>query len=153
MRHTLKPKKQPESLPPETTPSTQGSWSRKVVLTVCLLAAFGATWATFEFIVWSRLPTALLGEWELKSGGEGGMTFFRDGSMEARFVVDGAGRIVQGHASVQDNTLSLTTMNLKKQTSTKSYAIKTLTDRELVLQDADVVFRFERASRSRREEP
>ena len=66
---------------------------RWVVLSLCLLLAFGATWAFFEFVVWNTLPAGLVGNWEVVDGpreySEATFEFFRNGAMEGRLDQDG----------------------------------------------------------------
>ena len=120
-------------------------------LVLCLLVAGSGTWAIMEFVVWNKLPSALVGKWVVVGGEQDGATFdfFRNGTMQGRINMGGNEGIINAHVAVEENTLFITTHNPRNgREETKKHVIQTLNARELVLQDdRNNTFRMERADR------
>src|SRR5262245_55932537 len=66
---------------------------RGALLLLLALGAAGATWAVFEFVVWAKVPSELVGKWVVMEGPDEGGTidFYRNGTMVAK--VNLAGRL------------------------------------------------------------
>ena len=122
---------------------------RSAVLALCLVLAGATTWAVLEFVVWNKLPGELVGKWVVRGGEQDGATFdfYRNGTMLGRINMGGNEGIIKARVGVEGDTLFITTQNPRtKNDETKKQIIKTLTAKELVLQDdQNYVFRMERA--------
>ncbi|HYT92554.1 MAG TPA: hypothetical protein VEL76_27810 [Gemmataceae bacterium] len=139
--------------PKPVTPKREGNVSflpRWALSVLCLLLVGGGTWATFEFVVWNKLPSQLLGKWVIEGGEQDGATldFFRNGTMIGRMNVRGSLAIVNGRAAVEGNKLFITTQNPQtRQEETQAQTIKVLTSEELIVEDGKgKTFRLSRAS-------
>jgi uncharacterized protein (TIGR03066 family) len=113
---------------------------RWALLALCLLVPFGGTWAAFEFVVWNRLPGALVGKWVVTEGEQEGATFdfYRGGTMVGRINMKGREGIVEARVRVEDKTLFITTTNpFTHQEETRTQAIRVMTGTELVLEDGE----------------
>ncbi len=154
MKRSLRRKsRRPESRPAEEAPPAQAGFFRVpygVVLFLSLILATAATWAGFEFVVWSKIPSRLVGKWVIEGGEQDGATldFFRNGTMLGRMNVRGSLAIVNGRVSVDGNKLIITTQNPQtKVDETRTQRITLLTDKELALEDGQgKVFRLSRAT-------
>jgi hypothetical protein len=82
-----------------------------VVLGWGLLLAAGGTWAALEFFVWTKLPQALVGKWEVQGGPLSGATFqfSRNGAWETRFKKDKTYISQRGSVAVEGKNLLTTT--------------------------------------------
>jgi uncharacterized protein (TIGR03066 family) len=113
---------------------------RKVILLIVAVALVcAASFAVFEFILPGKIPPELVGEWRVVDGGPTGMTleFKRNGTMTGRAVIDGKENVMEGEAEVTGNTLRTTTTNpFTGRSETGTQTIVTLTETELVTQDA-----------------
>jgi uncharacterized protein (TIGR03066 family) len=108
------------------------------VLILGLLLAAGGTWAVFEFVIWSKVPSALLGKWVVEGGEQDGANFdfFRDGTMVGRVNLRGSEGIIKARVRVEGDKLILITQNSQTgQTVLRTQRIRTLTRTELVLED------------------
>src|SRR5262245_58878156 len=85
----LKQRKQTERKSGHDKGGTFGLW-HWTVLALCLLLVGGGTWAVFEFFIWTRLPSDLVGKWMVQAGPMSGGTFefSRNGALETR-IKDG----------------------------------------------------------------
>jgi uncharacterized protein (TIGR03066 family) len=120
-----------------------------VLVAVALFLVAGATWAAFEFVVYSKIPNRLVGRWVIEGGEQDGATldFFRNGTMIGNMNVQGSLAIVNARVRVEGDKLFITTQNpMTKQDETRAQLIKRLTDEELVLEDGQgKLFRLSRA--------
>jgi hypothetical protein len=108
-----------------------------LVLLGGLLLAAGGTWAVLEFIVWNKLPRALVGTWAVVEGEMEGAVyeFRRDGSMTARGNVGPQPSILSGRAEVEDRILYVTTQDpLSGEDVQLTHTIHELSARQLVLE-------------------
>ncbi len=115
---------------------------RWVVLSLCLLLAFGATWAFFEFVVWNTLPAGLVGNWEVVDGpreySEATFEFFRNGAMEGRLNQDGNLVLINARVKVKgDKIYSTTRRPSTGEENTQVQIIRSLTPTELVIEDTN----------------
>src|SRR5262245_31272458 len=101
-----------------------------------LLVAGGGTLAVFEFVIWNKVPAALVGSWEVQGGPMSGGTFrfSRSGAVEIRHR--GAAVALDGRASVDGKVLLLTTRDPKdiRLEQTRPSTIQELTATSLVLE-------------------
>jgi hypothetical protein len=81
----------------------------QIVLTAILSAA--VTYWLLDNVILTRLPTAILGKWEVTQGELEGFTmeFFRNGSMRSRIINEGQVYIIDANAQVDDDMLEETT--------------------------------------------
>ncbi len=142
----------PRPRPPRPAPepaAASSSFVPLVLLGVCLLGAAGGTWAFFEFFVFSKVPSELVGKWVVQGGEQDGATFdfYRNGGMVGRINMAGKEGIVNARVAVEGDNLLITTQNPRTgREETKTQRIKTLTANELVLEDERrQVFRMTRA--------
>jgi hypothetical protein len=127
-----------KTVAPRQGPSSAKFWA---VLGLCLAVATGGTWALMEFVVWNKLPSELVGTWEVVQGPpeykEAVFTFYRDGKLVGRLNDKGNLRIMNAQVDVNEYKIYITT----RQPSTgKEYvsvqSIRTLNEREVVVADA-----------------
>ena len=120
-----------------------------VFLGLCLLLAGGGTWAILEFVVWAKIPSTLAGKWVVIGGEQDGATFdfYRNGTMVGYVNMGGNPGIINAHVTVEEDTLFITSQNQRNgREETKRHIIKTLSARELVLEDEQKnTHRMERA--------
>ncbi len=154
MKNSIQAKKRNAKGPTPNRPAPPGATSSKkhwALLALCLVAACAGTWALMEYVVWSRVPSALVGKWVVVGGEQDGATFdfFRNGTMIGHVNVNGNEHIIKADVSLEEDTLFITTTHPRTgQVDTKTQTIKTLNAKELVLQDErNKVFRMERAIR------
>ncbi|HYT87617.1 MAG TPA: hypothetical protein VEL76_02755 [Gemmataceae bacterium] len=107
------------------------------VLALCLALVGAGTWAVFEFFIWARLPSGLVGKWVVQGGPMAGGTFEfgRSGTLETR-IKDGATvYTLKARATVEDKTLRTTTANPATGTEeTRTSLIRELTEKTLILE-------------------
>lgn len=149
---TRKPQvRRDNSAPPHSAgPTGQARpWRWPVILLAVLLTA-GATWAAFEFFVFSSLPREIVGKWVVEGGPQDGATFdfARNGTLEAHFNHKGMDQVLKGKAAVEDRRLLITTQNPHtQQDETRACVIRELTERTLVVEfPGGEVFKLTRAS-------
>jgi uncharacterized protein (TIGR03066 family) len=128
------------SPPPLRSPSTESSRSprRWILLIISFAAAASATWAIFQFGIWSALPSELVGKWAVVGGEQDGATFdfFRNGTMEGNLNVKGQSFMLKARVRVEgDKLLSTTTNPNTGQDETRAQTIVSLSRTELVLKD------------------
>jgi uncharacterized protein (TIGR03066 family) len=123
---------------------------RSVLIGVlCALAAFGGTWALFEYVVWNTVPAELVGKWVVTEGQQEGATFdfFRGGTMVGTVNVGGKEAIVNARIRVEDKKIFSTTMNPNTgRGDTRVLTIRRLSATALVIEDAESgLLKMERA--------
>jgi hypothetical protein len=157
MKHSLKvaklkqkkPTKQLESSV-EKRPARLLGLPRWAFLFLCLFFATGITWAVFE-LVWSPLPSELVGRWEVSEGPQRGsiFEFFRRGVLEAHLNNPRTGmmEVMEATVALADKKLLVTTRNPHTQKDeTRSCLIKELTERTLIVEfENGEVFKMTRA--------
>jgi uncharacterized protein (TIGR03066 family) len=105
---------------------------------VCILLTAGTTWAVFEYFVWNRLPSELVGKWVVEGGEQDGATFdfYRNGTMTGRINVQGKEGIIDARVRVVNHTLYITTLNPHSGShERRTQDIESLTRTQLVLVD------------------
>src|SRR5262245_2591279 len=65
MKPKFKNKATPQQHQPANAPTSWRSWA---MLGIALVLATGGAWALMEFVVWNRLPSDLVGRWEVIEG-------------------------------------------------------------------------------------
>jgi uncharacterized protein (TIGR03066 family) len=108
-----------------------------LLVLVGLLSA-GGTWALFEFVVWNRVPTALVGKWVVTEGPDEGGTvdFYRNGTMVAKVNNGGMEGIIEARVRVEGDKIHVTTRNRETgEEGVRVQTIKVLDAHRLVLQD------------------
>jgi hypothetical protein len=136
MNHPVRREHAKSKTGPTQPPSN--SWRRRLPLLVAALVAGGATWAIFEFVVWSPLPTALVGKWVIEGGKQDGadFDFYANGTMRGRVNVQGFERPLEARVWVRDGVLYSTTQHpLTGKDETRAQKILNLTSTDLVLED------------------
>jgi hypothetical protein len=120
------------------TAPARSPWPWVLLAALCVLVAAGTTWALLEFVIWARVPGALVGKWVVEGGEQDGATFdfFRGGTMLGHINLQGREGIIEARVRVQDGTLLSTTQNPNTgRDETRAQKIRSLTARELVLED------------------
>jgi len=151
MKNSIQRKMQPGNCPAQPAPpAAQSSKKQLALLAFCLVVACAGTLAIMEYVVWSRLPSALVGKWVVVGGDQDGATFdfYPNGAMEGHINVNGNEHVIKADVAVEEDTLIITTKHPRTgQVDVKTQTIKTLNARELVLQDEKKsVFRMQRAN-------
>src|SRR5262249_11775684 len=121
--------------PPQQRPRPR-HWALPVLL---LLLAGGGSWATFELVVWNKLPADLVGKWVVEGGPQDGAAFdfARNGTMVGRINIKGREGIISAKVHVEGDKLLTSTRNPHTgNDETRTQTIKTLTSDTLVLEDA-----------------
>jgi hypothetical protein len=137
LNHVLRTNRPEHAAPQTGTPARRAPWGRVILFSLCVILAGGATWAAFEFVIWSKLPPELVGNWVVVGGKEDGATFdfSRNGGLEAHFNKGGMDQVLQGKVAVADKTMHITTRNPHTgQEDIKTCRIKELTDKSLVVE-------------------
>src|SRR5208337_4948110 len=82
----------------------RGSLMRRLVLGSVLLLAAAGTWAFFEFVVWNKVPSELVGKWVVTNGPDEGGTidFYRNGTMVATVNQGGYQGIINATIRVEN---------------------------------------------------
>jgi hypothetical protein len=110
---------------------------RWTLIALCFLLVGGATWAVLELVVWTKVPRALVGQWEVTEGPMAGGTFAfaRDGTLAIHADAQGTDYIVTARVAVENKTLSMTTREPRtRQEQTRTSTIQELTATSLVLE-------------------
>jgi hypothetical protein len=118
----------------------RGRWPlpRWLVLGVCLLVACGGTWVFFEFVLWNKIPSALVGKWVVVEGPQEGATFdfFRSGTLIGKVNLGGKEGVINARIRLEEKKLfSTTTHPITGKDDTHVQIIRTLTPKDLVLED------------------
>jgi uncharacterized protein (TIGR03066 family) len=124
--------------PPARKIIETGTWKRRLLLGLLALLTAGSVWAFFEFIVWSNIPSELVGKWVVLEGPQEGATFdfFRGGTMKGKVNIGGREGIVNGRVRMDGKNLLWTTRHSQTGAEdSRSKIIRTLTAKELVLED------------------
>jgi hypothetical protein len=113
----------------------QGALKYWVALIICLLFAAVGTWRALAIFVWDKLPTALIGKWEVQDGPMKGGTFAfsRNGSVEIR--APGTNDKINARVAVEGKILLTTTQNPStRKDETRKSIIQELTENSLILE-------------------
>jgi len=135
-KHQFRIKKLARTSPPEV--ALKRSWQRPLLLALCVLLAFGATWGFCELVLWNKVPPELVGKWEVTEGPQVGATFdfYRGGTMVGRVNAGGNEAIVNASIRVEDKKIYSTTRNPQTgQDDTMVLTIRALTPKALVVVD------------------
>ena len=125
---------------PVTRPSS--GFGRKALLVIpLLLLAVGGTWAFFEFVVWNRLPSELVGRWEVTQGPreykDAVFEFYRSGKMIGYLNENDKVGLIKAEIRIDGDKIYSTTRHQQTgQERTTVQTIRTLTSREFVVEDA-----------------
>jgi uncharacterized protein (TIGR03066 family) len=126
-----------------------GSRRKWLTLAVVALLTFAGTWAVLERIVWARVPSELVGKWVVTEGPQEGATFdfYRNGTMIGKVNAGGNEAVVNARVRVEGKTIYSTTTNPQTgEDDTMPLVIRTLTARNLVVEDAQgQLLKMERA--------
>jgi uncharacterized protein (TIGR03066 family) len=117
-----------------------GNARRWVFLGLGLVLAAGASWAVMEFVVWNKLPSELVGKWEVVQGPpkykEAVFEFYRSGKMVGHLNDNGNLRIMKADVRVEGDKLHITTRRPSTgEEHVSVQTIRTLNDKELVVAD------------------
>jgi uncharacterized protein (TIGR03066 family) len=144
MKHSVKAKKKHDNRPapanPIALPQARTSPKRWAVLGLGLVLACGGTWAFMEFVIWNKLPSELVGDWEVVQGPpeykDAVFEFYRSGKMVGRLNDRGNLRIMNAYVQVEGDKIFITTR--RPSTGEEHVSVQTvrsLNDRELVVAD------------------
>jgi uncharacterized protein (TIGR03066 family) len=109
-----------------------------LIMILIAMLAFGGTWASLELVVWNRLPPELVGKWVVTEGPQEGATFdfYRSGKMVAKVNDRGKFGIINADIRIEGKTLfSTSTRPTTGEEYTSVMTIRTLTDRNLIIED------------------
>jgi hypothetical protein len=142
-------RKNARTLPPQV--AVKRSWKRPLLLALTVLLAFGATWAFCELVLWSKVPSELVGKWVVTEGPQVGATFdfYRSGTMVGRVNDAGNEAIVNASIRVEDKKIYSTTRNPQTgRDDTMVLTIRTLGPNALVVDGQGQILIMERAELS-----
>jgi hypothetical protein len=136
--------------PPARRVVETGTWKRRLFLGLLAVLTAVSVCAIWEFVVWwNNVPPELVGKWVVREGPQDGASFdfFRGGAMEGKVNIGGREGIVNGWIRVDGKNLLWTTRHSQTGAEdTRSKIIRTLTAKELVLEDEQgTLLRMERA--------
>jgi len=141
MKHKAKSKSRPGPRPnPVPLARTGAPKKRWALLGLCLLLAGGVTWAVMEFVVWNRLPSELVGVWEVVQGPpefkEAEFQFYRSGKMVGHFNDNGMDRPIHADVRIEGDKLYFTSRHPRTgEEDVRVQTIRKLTDVEFVVAD------------------
>jgi hypothetical protein len=113
-------------------PIKSRSW-RWAIVAGCLLLAGAGGWAVLHNFVWTKIPTALIGQWEVTAGPMAGGTFSfaRNGTLD----IQASSYSIKSRAVVVGKTLLMTSQDPDSgQEQTRKSTIQELTVTSLVLE-------------------
>jgi uncharacterized protein (TIGR03066 family) len=118
----------------------KGNALRWVYLGLGLCISAGVTWGIMEFVVWNKLPSELVGTWEVIQGPpefkEAVFEFHRSGKMTGRLNDKGNLRIMNAEINVEADKLHITTRHPRTNEEHVSVQIiRKLNDRDLEVSD------------------
>jgi hypothetical protein len=119
-----------------TQPGKRRSW-RWAMVAACLVLAGVGTWAVLENFVWTKIPPALVGQWEVTGGPMSGGTFSfsRNGSLAIQGIDQGSTYAINSRTVVVGKTLLMTSQDPNSgQEQTRKCTIQELTVTSLVLE-------------------
>jgi hypothetical protein len=124
--------------PAPATPAVIPQTRRRLVLALCLVLTCVGTWALFEYVIWSKIPSEFVGKWVVAEGPQMGDTFdfYRNGTMIGRVHIDNEPAYVNATVRIEGDKLYSTTRNPNtRQNETHFQVIRTLTEKDMVLVD------------------
>jgi uncharacterized protein (TIGR03066 family) len=129
-------KNQPKPAP---SPGAASPWRRPVLIVLALCVAAG-TWLFLEFVLWNRLPSELVGRWEVVDGPreykEAVFEFQRHGRMIGHVNDREKVGIIDAAIRLDGKKIFATTRQQKTgKEHTSTQTIVTLTETELVIAD------------------
>jgi hypothetical protein len=122
---------------PAHAPGGKRVWWRWAVVALCLVLAAGGTWFVLDRFVWSKVPRALVGQWQVTDGPASGsiFTFGRDGSLVVDAGGSGADLGVKARVVVEGKLLLTVTRDPQTgQEQTRKSTIQELSETSLVLE-------------------
>jgi uncharacterized protein (TIGR03066 family) len=125
-------------IPPAPVPARAPSRRGWLLLVLVGILALGGTWAFFELVVWSRVPSELVGKWVVMEGPDEGGTvdFYRHGTMVAKVNHHGREGIIEARIRVDGKKIHVTTRNQQTgEEGTRVQTILSLDGDRLVLED------------------
>jgi hypothetical protein len=129
--------------------AVHGSGIRRLFLGALMLLTAGGVWVFFEFVVWNRVPSELVGKWVVVGGPQDGATFdfFRNGTMEGNVNFRETNKPFYAVIRVEGKNIYTTTNHpLTGMEDTQVKVIRTLTAKQLVIEDEQgTVTQLERA--------
>ncbi len=141
MKAPLKNNKNPAQPIPAKQPGTGASPWRWIAILAALVGTAVGSWAVMEFVVWNRLPSELVGRWEVVEGppeySEAVFEFFRSGALVGRLNDNGNLRIMNASVRLEDDKLYVTTRRPSTgEEHVSVQTVKTLSEREFVVADS-----------------
>jgi uncharacterized protein (TIGR03066 family) len=139
MKKTAK-QRPPQKKPQDNAPSSSTYGKRWIFAALCLAVA-GGTWAFFEFVVWNRLPSELVGRWEVIQGPkeykDAVFEFHRSGKMIGYLNENEKVGLLKAEIRIEgDKIYSTTHQRQTGQEATTVQTIRSLTAREFVVEDS-----------------
>jgi hypothetical protein len=138
--HLAQLKRQKQALQPASAARAQGGkvrLRRWALLALGVVLAAGGTWAVLKFFVWTELPPALVGTWEVTDGPMAGgtFTFSSDGTLAIRAGGPGANLSVNAQVVVEGKIMLTTSQDPKTgQEQTRTSIIRELSPTSFVLE-------------------
>src|SRR5262245_39224123 len=137
-RKEKKAEREQTAVPPRGEPQVRRWLPMLFAFLIAIAVVAGGSFALFNYLLPSRIPEEMVGEWRVVGGDLSGMTleFERNGRMTGRSVLKGIEREMEGEAHVTGTTLRTTTKNpLTGKSATGIQTIISLTETELVTED------------------
>lgn len=144
-----KRERRPSKNPPPSA-AAQGTLKRRLLaIAVAALAAVGV-WALFEFVVWNRVPAALVDKWVVMGGPDNGalIDISRNGTMVTTVNKGADEASMTATIRINGDKMTITSQHLQTGAlGTRVQTFKLLDPTRLVLQDErGVSIRLERAA-------
>jgi hypothetical protein len=122
----------------QAPPQSVRGWGRTLLFLAIAIAVAASTFALFEYVIWAKIPPALVGKWVVEGGDQDGATFdfSRNGKMLGRINVANNTHWINARVRVEDDFLITTTWHPQTgQENTTKQTIRTLDDQTLNLVD------------------
>jgi len=116
-------------------------WLVWFIVLVFLIGGGLSTYFLVDYVLWPRIPIALVGQWRGQGGSQNGVTleFSSNGAFQARAMVEGKEGVVYARAQMDEaDTKKLNIISMNPDTGKeekKTHIIHSLTKTELVMED------------------
>lgn len=139
MKAKHKAKGQAQLVRPAAAPS-HGTGRKRLLFVLLTLGVAVGTWALFEFVVWNKIPSELVGKWVVVDGpreyADATFDFHRSGAMQAIVNLQGKQGTIDATIRVEGKTIFSTSRRpTTGEVRTTIQVIRSLTPTELVVED------------------